>query len=157
MRNSLSEHGNECECSYTICVVLAVIALTVSIGIGAYFAYKYTNHWYLKRDVFVLSLVPVLKQQFNELINGEIQTNRDQKSNLLFLKQHNIKEFNSSLLKIDKKSYKDIDIYYIRYITMKKIGDCQNIYSVNPYPLYLIMGKVDGHTECSSSEEKNKE
>ena len=25
----------------------------------------------------------------------------------------NIEEFNSSLLKIDKKSYKDIDIYYI--------------------------------------------
>ena len=107
--------------------------------------------------LFVLSLVPVLKQHFNELINGESQTNRDQKSNLLFLQQHNIKEFNSSLLKIDKKSYKDIDIYYIRYITMKKIGDCQNIYSVNPYPLYLIIGKVDGHTECSCSEEKNKE
>ena len=107
--------------------------------------------------LFVLSLVPVLKQQFNELINGESQTNRDQKSNLLFLQQHNIKEFNSSLLKIDKKSYKDIDIYYIRYITMKKIGDCQNIYSVNPYALYLIIGKVDGHTECSCSEEKNKE
>ena len=69
----------------------------------------------------------------------------------------NIEEFNSSLLKIDKKSYKDIDIYYIRYITMKKIGDCQNIYSVNPYALYLIIGKVDGHTECSCSEEKNKE
>ena len=107
--------------------------------------------------LFVLSLVPVLKQQFNELINGESQTNRDQKSNLLFLQQHNIKEFNSSLLKIDKKSYKDIDIYYIRYIKMKRIGDCQNIYSVNPYPLYLIIGKVDGHTECSCSEEKNKE
>ena len=58
----------------------------------------------------------------------------------------NIEEFNSSLLKIDKKSYKDIDIYYIGYITIKKIGDCENIYSVNP--LYLIIGKVDGHIEC---------
>ena len=57
----------------------------------------------------------------------------------------NIEEFNSSLLKIDKKSYKDIDIYYIGYITIKKIGDCENIYSVNP--LYLIIGKVDGHIE----------
>ena len=44
----------------------------------------------------------------------------------------NIEEFNSSLLKIDKKSYKDIDIYYIGYITIKKIGDCENIFSVNP-------------------------
>ena len=62
----------------------------------------------------------------------------------------NIEEFNSSLLKIDKKSYKDIDIYYIGYITIKKIGDCENIYSVNP--LYLIIGKVDGHIECNSAE-----
>ena len=48
----------------------------------------------------------------------------------------NIEEFNSRLLKIDKKSYKDIDIYYIGYITIKMIADCENIYSVNP--LYLI-------------------
>ena len=37
----LFEHGNQC--SYTICVVLAVIAWTISIGIGAYFAYKNMN------------------------------------------------------------------------------------------------------------------
>ena len=57
----------------------------------------------------------------------------------------NIEDFNSSLLKIDKKLYKDIDIYYIGYITINKIGDCENIYNVNP--LYLIIGKVDGHIE----------
>ena len=33
----------------------------------------------------------------------------------------NIEEFNSSLLKIDKKAYKDIHIYYIGYITIKKM------------------------------------
>ena len=33
----------------------------------------------------------------------------------------NIKEFDSNLLKKDKKSYKDIDIYYIGYITIKKL------------------------------------
>ena len=32
----------------------------------------------------------------------------------------NIKNFDSTLLKIDKKSYKNIDIYYIGYITIKK-------------------------------------
>ena len=32
----------------------------------------------------------------------------------------NIEDFNSSLLKIDKKLYKDIDIYYIGFITVKK-------------------------------------
>ena len=89
--------------------------------------------------LFVLSLVLTLKQQFNELINGKSQTNRDQKSNLIFLQRHNTEEFNSSLL---KKQYKDIDIYYIGYIT---IDNCENIYGVNP--LYLIIGKVHGHTE----------
>ena len=33
----------------------------------------------------------------------------------------NIKEFLSNLLRIDKKHYKDIDIYYIGYITVKKL------------------------------------
>ena len=55
---------------------------------------------------------------------------------------NNIEEFNS---KIDKKSYKDINICYIEYITTKKIDDCENVYSVNA--LYLIIGTVDGHTE----------
>ena len=45
---AISEHGNDCVCSYTICVVLAVIALPISIGIGAYFIY---SCWYLKNDV----------------------------------------------------------------------------------------------------------
>ena len=33
----------------------------------------------------------------------------------------NIEEFDSNLLKLDKKSYKDINIYYIGYITIKKL------------------------------------
>ena len=49
----------------------------------------------------------------------------------------NIKNFHSDLLKIDKKPHKDFDIYYIGYITIKKIGDCKNIYSVSP--LYLVI------------------
>ena len=35
----------------------------------------------------------------------------------------NIKKFDSNLLKIDKKSYQDIGIYNIGYITVKKIDD----------------------------------
>ena len=31
------------------------------------------------------------------------------------------------------------------YNAIKKIGDCENIYRVNP--LHLIIGKVDGHIE----------
>ena len=35
----------------------------------------------------------------------------------------NIKKFDLNLLKIDKKSYKDIGIYNIGYITIKKVHD----------------------------------
>ena len=52
----------------------------------------------------------------------------------------NIKYFHSNLLKIDKNQYKDIDIYYIGYITVKEISDCENINSINP--LYLMIHSV---------------
>ena len=57
----------------------------------------------------------------------------------------NIKNFDAELLKIDKKSYKNIGIYNIRYITMKKIDDYENIYSVNP--LYLFIDHASGYIE----------
>ena len=51
--------------------------------------------------------------------------------------QIDLKDFVAKLLKIDKKDYKEIDIYYLGYVTIKKIGDYNNnINSVNP--LYLI-------------------
>ena len=55
----------------------------------------------------------------------------------------NIKDFHSNLLRIDKKQYKDIDIHYIGYITVKKIDDCENINSVNP--LYLMIHSATGY------------
>ena len=53
--------------------------------------------------------------------------------------------FDSSLLKLDKKSYKDMGSYNIGCITIKKIGDCKNIYSVNP--LYLHITHASGYIE----------
>ena len=55
----------------------------------------------------------------------------------------NIKKFDSNLLKIDKKSYKDI--YNIGYITIKKIDDYENIYSINP--LYLRVNHSKGYID----------
>ena len=51
----------------------------------------------------------------------------------------NIKDFNSSSLKLGKKSYKDIGIYNIGYITIIEIDVYENICCVNS--LYLIIGK----------------
>ena len=56
-----------------------------------------------------------------------------------------IKYFQSNLLKIDKKQYKNIDIYYTGYI--KNFSDCENIHSVNP--LCLIIYSATGYfKEC---------
>ena len=48
-----------------------------------------------------------------------------------------IKTFDSNNLKLDKKTYKDLDIYNIGYVTIKKIGHGYDIKSVNP--LYLLI------------------
>ena len=50
----------------------------------------------------------------------------------------NIKDFDPKLLKLDKNSYKNIDIYYIGYIAKK---DEYKINSVNP--LYLLVHRID--------------
>ena len=56
-----------------------------------------------------------------------------------------IKNSDEWLLRIDKKSYKNIGIYNIGYITIKKIDDYENIYSVNP--LYLTIAHASGYIE----------
>ena len=61
-----------------------------------------------------------------------------------------IKKFQPNLLKIHKKPYKDIDIYYIGYITIKKISDYENIHSVNP--LYLIIHFTIGYFKEKNGE-----
>ena len=40
-----------------------------------------------------------------------------------------LKDFDASLLKIDKKSYKSIGIYNIGYITIKKNDDCVRVFT----------------------------
>ena len=59
----------------------------------------------------------------------------------------NIKNFDSNILKIDKKPYKNITIYYIGYITIKDTAYV-NIDSVNS--LQLIFDKVDRYIEESN-------
>ena len=55
----------------------------------------------------------------------------------------NLKNFEPNLLRIDKKSYKNVGIYYnIGYITVKKIDDYESIYSVNPLYFYVNHANV---------------
>ena len=62
--------------------------------------------------------------------------------------QINLKDFDASLLKIDKKDCKEIDIYYVGYVTVKKIANCNNFNNANP--LYLMIDKMIGHFEEKS-------
>ena len=49
------------------------------------------------------------------------------------------------MLKLDKKSYKDLDIHNIGYVTIKEIGSGYDISSVNP--LYLRIDNASGYIE----------
>ena len=53
-----------------------------------------------------------------------------------------IKNFDSNLLKLDKKSFKNIGVYFIGYITKK---DEYKINSVNP--LYILVHRINGFIE----------
>ena len=54
----------------------------------------------------------------------------------------NLDEFEESKIKIDKKYFNDIDIYYLGYEHKKKISECDVINNVNP--LYLRIMDMNG-------------
>ena len=78
------------------------------------------------------------------------ELNIKNQSYYVFYEVIDIRNFHSNFLKIDKKSHKEFDIYYIAYITIKKFSDCKNIHSVNL--LYLITHSATGHFKEKSSE-----
>ena len=88
-------------------------------------------------------MIMFIKQQFNKM--GEIKQINIKNRTSYFYNIIDIKNFESRLLKIDKKLYKNIGIYNIGQITIKKIDDCENVYSVNP--LYSIIAHANGYIE----------
>ena len=56
-----------------------------------------------------------------------------------------IETFDSNMLKLDKKSYKDLDIYSIGYVTTKEIGSGYDVNSLNP--LYFRIDNASGYIE----------
>ena len=57
---------------------------------------------------------------------------------------YNIKNFDPDKIKVDEKSYKNILIYYIGYVTIENLKYVK-INSVNPS--YLIFSRVSGYFE----------
>ena len=56
-----------------------------------------------------------------------------------------LENFEPNLLKIDKKHYKGTNIYYLGYIAIKKIDECETISSENPS--YLCINHANGYIE----------
>ena len=71
------------------------------------------------------------------------QINNKNRTYYSYNDQINLIDFDASLLKVNKKDYNEIDIYYIGYVTVKKIANCNNINSANP--LYLMINEMIGH------------
>ena len=57
----------------------------------------------------------------------------------------NLDEFDESKIKVDKRDFNDIDIYYLGYEHKKKTSECNVINSVNP--LYLRIVDMKGQFE----------
>ena len=94
----------------------------------------------------LLSLVPALRQQVNELINGKSQTIRDQELDLLFLQRHN--QSQTFCIKLVKNRHKRLQRhwYLVHWIYHNyKNDDYEIIHSVNPF--CLLVNHTSGHTE----------
>ena len=96
--------------------------------------------------LLALNLVLTKKQRFGKHINEKVkQINIKNRTYYFYSDIIDVKDFDAKFLKIDKTSYKNIDIYYIGYIASKKIDDYESIYSVNP--LYLRINYERGYIE----------
>ena len=134
---------------HTVTVLFSII-FTISIGIATYFGYF---SLYLKKD----DACVMLDTRTETTIYWKLykrdklkEINIKNRGYYFCDNMINIKSFHSNLLKIDKKSHEDIDIYYISYIMIKKFSDCENIHSVNP--LYLIIHSATGYFKEKNGE-----
>ena len=106
-----NENNYKCN-SCTMYIVLFSILFIINVGIGAYFVYykyvnrnkknlsKYYHYVYQMAEVKQINIKNQTYYFYNDIIN--------------------IKNFDAELLKIDKKSYKNIGIYNIGYTTKKR-------------------------------------
>ena len=91
-------------------------------------------------------IIFIERKIINHIKSGEVkQINIKNRTYYFYNDIIDLKNFDARLLKIDKKSYKNIGTYNIGYITIKKTDDCENIYGVNP--LYLRNNHANGYIE----------
>ena len=57
----------------------------------------------------------------------------------------NFDKFDESKIRVDKKDFNGIDIYYLGYVHKKKISECNVINNINPF--YLKIADIKGQFE----------
>ena len=114
---TLFEHGDVCKCSYIIYVALIAIIFTIDNETGTSFVYSNTR--IAKKKILSEVILSIKKQIVNINRNIKEIIIKNQTYHV-FNDMINIEDFDSSLLKIDKKSCKKIVVYNIRYIATKK-------------------------------------
>ena len=129
--STLNDYEKICS-SCTIHIVLFVIFFLKCVSISSIFIYF---NWYLKRKYIETK---TYWMQFHWTYKWELLCR-----SILKIVHITFKDFHSSLLKLDKKPYKNISIYNNGYVTIKTFDAYESIISVSP--LYLIIGKADGY------------
>ena len=82
---------------------------------------------------------------------GEIkQINIKNRTYFFYNDIRDLDEFDGSKIKVDKKFFNDIGIYYLGYEYKKKITECNEINSVNP--LYLKIKDMKGQFKKSKGD-----
>ena len=86
-------------------------------------------------------------------MGGRKQKNIKNRTDYFSNDQIGLQDVDARLLKIDKKDYNKIEIYYNGYVTIGKFANYDSINKVNP--LYLMINEMIGHFERNSIKEKN--
>ena len=152
VNTTFTENENNYECtSCIVYIALMIIASTIFTVITVYLVYY---NWYLinnNDDDDDDDDDDKNKNLMNVIIKMDTtkQINIKNRTYYFYNDIIDIENFDAKLLKIDKKLYKDIDIFNIGYVTKKKIGDCMNINSANL--LYLSITLVNGYIEQKDS------
>ena len=123
--------------SCIVYIVFMIVVFTISIGITVYLVYynwsliKFNTH-----KETVIWWVQLYKMGTVKQINVKNRTY------YFYNDIIELENFASSLLKIDKKSYKDISIYNIGYITIKKLVIVK-IFTMWILCIYVLITQAD--------------
>ena len=133
--------------SCMVYIVLMIVVIVISTGITVYLVYY---NWSLNKNN--ISCIKFHTRKNTEIwwvhlykMETTKQINIKNRTYYIYNDFIDLENFDAGILKIDKKSYKDIGIYNIGYVTKKKVDDCININSVNP--LYLNITHSNGYIE----------